>query len=362
MRICVIALGGFPHVVPYLNYFKNAGHDVHFVAMTPGPDYGVKTYNIGFGGGYSVQSGKWKYPISMLRARRLVRKIKPDIVHAHYVTSCGLTAFVCGFHPFVVTAHGSDVASGIKSRIWRPLLKKIFVSADGINTVSDELREMVAGLGIPKEKIATLTLGVDTQRFYFTQRPPISRDRPLRLVCTRRLEQLYDHPTIIEALEVLNRQGINFHMTFIGDGTMRPYLQGIVQQKKLTEKVTFSGTVENNSLPEILREYDIYLSASLRDGTSICLLEAMASGLYPVVSRINANTAWLKHGENGLLHEVSNPRDLAQCVSLVAGNPDLVISAVQKNREMVEEKGNRTKNMKGLEALYAQIMMKYKKH
>jgi glycosyltransferase involved in cell wall biosynthesis len=361
MRICFIALGNFVHAVPYFQYFKDAGHDVHFVAMSPGPDYGVRTYNVGFGTGYSPRSGKWKYPFSMLLARRLVRKIKPDIVHAHYATSCGLTALVCGYHPFIVTAHGSDVTSSMRSKIWRPLLTRIFSSADGVNTVSDELADMVAELGINREKIVTLTLGIDTQQFYFVNRPSISQDRPLRLVCTRRLEDVYDHTTIIEALALLEQQDIDFRMTFIGDGLMRPYLQELVKEKNLSAKVVFTGAVENSSLPEVLKEYDIYLSASLRDGTSLCLLEAMANGLYPIVSRINANTAWLKHGENGLLHEVSNPHDLAECISKAVEHPDSVTDAVQKNRVLIEEKGNRVKNMKSLEGLYEQIRMKYEK-
>jgi glycosyltransferase involved in cell wall biosynthesis len=362
MRICFIALGKLTHVGPYLDYFKGAGHDVHFVAMSPGPYYGVKTYNIGFGTGYSAQSGKWKYPFSMLRARRLVQKIKPDIVHAHYATSCGLTALVCGFHPFIVTAHGSDVSMGIHSLIWRMLLRRIFRSADCVNTVSNELRDMVIGLGILPEKIQTLTLGIDTSRFDFAARPPISSNRTLRLVCTRRLEPVYDHATILKACAILKEKGLDFRMTFIGDGKMRPYLQSLAQQSNLTQIITFAGAVENASLPRALKEYDIYLSASLRDGTSLCLLEAMATGLYPIVSKINANTAWLKHEENGLLHEVSNPRDLADCISMAVEHPDSVTNAIQKNRVIVEEKGNRVKNMKSLEALYAQIILKYKKH
>jgi len=362
MRICFIAQGKFTHIKPYIDYFKSAGHDVHFISLSPGPDRGVPTYNVGFGQNYSLTDGKWKYPLSMLRARWLVQKLKPDIVHAHYATSCGLAALVCGYHPFVVTAHGSDVATGVHSRIWRPLLKKIFSTADGVNTVSDELANMVAELGITREKIVTLTLGIDTQKFYFVNRPSISRHRPLRLVCTRRLEEVYDHATIIEALALLSQQNIDFRMTFIGDGQMRPCLQNLVKEKNLVAKITFTGTVENSSLPKILKEYDIYLSASLRDGTSLCLLEAMATGLYPIVSKINANIAWLKHSENGLLHEVSNPCDLAECISKAVEHPDSVANAIRQNRTLVEEKGNRIKNMKILEVLYTQIVLKYKKH
>ena len=74
MRICFIALGNFMHVMAYLEYFKNADHDVHFISLSPGPDYGVKTYNVGFRTGYSAQSGKLKYPLSILYTARTVAR------------------------------------------------------------------------------------------------------------------------------------------------------------------------------------------------------------------------------------------------------------------------------------------------
>ncbi|UCE47928.1 MAG: glycosyltransferase, partial [Phycisphaerales bacterium] len=170
MRICFVSLGTFNHIGPYLDYFKGTGHDVHFVSMSPGPDRGIPTYNVGFGRNYSQSGGKWRYPISMLRARRLIKKLKPEIVHAHYVTSCGLAALVCGFHPTVVTAHGSDLTVGVKSRIWRPLLRRIFEFSDCINTVSPDLANMVESLGINSDKMRILTLGIDTEKFSFSQR------------------------------------------------------------------------------------------------------------------------------------------------------------------------------------------------
>jgi glycosyltransferase involved in cell wall biosynthesis len=358
MRICFIALGKFTHIGAYLDYFKTAGYDVHFVSLSPSPERGVPTYNLGLGKKYSYTEGKWKYPLSMLRARSLIKKLKPDIVHAHYATSCGLTALVSGFHPFVVTAHGSDVTTGIRSPIWRPLLRTIFKHADCINAVSGELRDMIVSLGIPHEKVETLTLGIDTQQFAFYKHPVISRSRTLRLISTRRLEEVYDHPTIIKALRILAGKNIDFVMTFVGDGMQRQMLERLAANEGVSHKVTFMGEIENSNLPTILHEHDIYLSASHRDGTSLCLLEAMAAGLYPVVSDINANTAWLKKGINGLLHRVSDHEDLVRCIISLFDNPQLVSEAVQNNRRLVITKGDRRANMRCLETIYGRLIHK----
>ena len=358
MRICFICVGGFRHIEPYLHYFKVRGHDVRFISLSPAPDYGVPTYDLGFGRKYTLTKGKWKYPISMLRARRLIKRLKPDIVHTHYATSGGLTGLVCDFHPTVVTVHGSDLMVGIKSRIWRRLLKGIFEHSDCVNVVSEDLRDMVLSLGISPDKIETFTPGVDTGKFGFTERPGSSRERTLRFVCTRRLEQVYDHPTIIMALGVLKEKGIRFHMTFVGGGRLKEELEQQVRDLGLAEQVTFLGEVANDKLPEILHENDIYLSASLRDGTSLCLLEAMAAGIFPIVSETRANAAWFEDGINGLLHKIGDADDLAKCILKVRDNPEIIVNAAQRNRQKVLESGDTKTNMKLLERIYEGLIHK----
>jgi glycosyltransferase involved in cell wall biosynthesis len=356
MRISFIALGTFTHIGSYLDYFKEAGHDVHFISLSPGPERGVPTYNVGLGRKYSQSEGKWKYPISMLRARKLIKKLQPDIVHAHYATSCGLTAWVCGFHPTVVTVHGSDLTVGIKSAIWRPLLRRIFEHCDCVNTVSKDLQNMVASLGVSPDKIKTLALGIDTEKFSSIERPEINPSRTLRLVCTRRLEPVFDHQTIIGALVRLKDNGVKFHTTFVGGGSLLDALKQHIRNAGLEDRVSFTGRVHNDDLPEVLARHDVYLSASLWDGTSLSLLEAMATGLFPIVSDIKANSAWLSHNVDGLLHKVGDADDLAKCIMQLYNEPRLAVAAARRNRERVVEHGNRKTNMNRLERIYQELV------
>ncbi len=358
MRICFISLGTFNHIGPYLDYFKGAGHEVIFVSMSPGPERSVMTYNVGLGGKYSESRGKWKYPISMFRARRLIKKIQPDIVHAHYVTSCGLTALICGYHPTIVTAHGSDLTVGIESRMWRPLLKRIFEFSDCVNVVSPDLADMAESLGINPDKIRVLTPGIDTEKFSFTPGPQFEGSRPLRLVCTRRLESVFDHHTIIDALVVLKERHIRFEMTFAGDGSLLDELTQHVSDAGLDGSITFAGRLDNSDLPEVLSRNDIYLSASLWDGASLSLLEAMATGLFPIVSDIKANSTWLEHDVDGLLHKVGDSEHLAECIVKFCDNPQMAVDAAESNRQKVVESADRATNMKHLEGIYEELAAK----
>jgi glycosyltransferase involved in cell wall biosynthesis len=358
MRICFISLGTFTHIGAYLDYFRQAGHDVIFLSLSPSPERGVPTYNVGLGTKYSETRGKWKYPISMIRARKLLKRLRPDIVHAHYATSAGLTALVCGFHPTIVTVHGSDLIMGIKSRIWRPLLRRIFEHADCVNVVSQDLANMVLSLGISPEKVETLTLGIDTDKFASVERRPPDPSQGLRLVCTRRLEPVFDHQTIINALTLLDEKRIKFDMTIVGDGSLLDTLKQRVNAVGLDGRVSFTGKVHNDELPEILRRHNVYLSASLWDGTSLSLLEAMAMGLFPIVSDIRANAAWLGHNVDGLLHKVGDARDLANCIMQLCSNPQLAVDAAGRNREKVVRSASRRTNMKRLEGIYQELIDK----
>ena len=218
---------------------------------------------------------------------------------------------------------------------------------------------MVVGLGIPLQKVETLTLGIDTKRFPF-QRPHLqARSGPLRLICTRHLEAVYDQRTIITGMAILASQRLDFRLTFVGGGSLRERLRALAMDQGIGDKTTFLGKVPNSHLPELLADYDIYLSASVSDGTSLSLLEAMASGLYPVVSDISANRAWIKHGHNGLLHKVSDPQSLADSVLAVLRDPGQTGEALRFNRALVVSRGDRMANMNRLEEVYCKLALRH---
>ena len=356
MRICFISTGAFAHVGPYLDYFHDAGHDVHFIALSPSPPRSVPTYDVGLGGMYSPRRGKWKYPLSMLRARRLVRRLRPDIVHAHFATSGGLAGLVCGFHPTVVTAHGTDLTAGIESRLWRPLLKAVFRHAACVNTVSADFTRKAMTLGVARSKIAEFTLGVETSRFHAAETPVRRGSGVLRLVSTRRLEAVFDHRTIVDALAILRAKGVDFKMTFAGDGSLRDELGALVKSRGLGDAAIFLGHVGVDAMPDLLRAHDVFLSASRADGASLSLLEAMSAGLFPVVSRIPANEEWVEHGVGGFLHEVGDPEELADRVLELTRRPSLAASAAGINRGKVAAAGDRKTNMRRLEKIYEALL------
>jgi glycosyltransferase involved in cell wall biosynthesis len=137
---------------------------------------------------------------------------------------------------------------------------------------------------------------------------------------------------------------------------MESEVRKAVKDNGLDKQINFLGGFDNDKLPELLHAHDIYISATHWDGTSISLLETMACGTFPIVSRIKSNLSWLKEDETCLMFERQDDKELAEKIQLCCTNPELVRSATKLNCSMVEEKANRKKNLLNLEKKYYEIL------
>jgi glycosyltransferase involved in cell wall biosynthesis len=113
------------------------------------------------------------------------------------------------------------------------------------------------------------------------------------------------------------------------------------------------GKVPHDEMPDLLSRTDIYVSTSLSDGTSVSLLEAMACGAFPVVTDIPANREWIEDGNNGLLVPTEDEVSLAKRILEAMNQRELVASACQKNREIVEKRAHLKNQVEDLFHIYS---------
>lgn len=351
LRLAIVSAGTLTHVAPYLEYLTGRGHDVHWITYDrPLRDYGVTVHDLSHGADSKSENTKWKYILAGLSARKVLRRLKPDLVHGHYVTGAGIVILLSGYRPFVLTAHGSDLIASKGSRVWRPLLRRVLSKAAWVNVVSEELGDLAGDLGVGKDRLVIANVGVDVQRFAFRGRGGFRH--PPRLICTRTLDAVYDPATIVQACTLLRARGTPYSLTFAAGGPLEKSLRERVAAAGLDEQVRFLGGYSNDALPGILAEHDVYLSASLWDGTSICLLEAMAAGLFPVVSRIRSNQAWLDEDKSALMFACQDAQQLAAAVERTLADEPLRTAGVSINRGTVEQRGDRRVIMSMLETRY----------
>jgi len=353
MRICYIVHSQSHFAAPYIDHFARRGHEVHLISFTRDAlPNAVNHYPLPY------DCDPTKSPLSYVRAipqvRRLVRAIAPDLLHAHFLTSNGLVATASGFHPLVVSARGSDVHRSLRHPARRALIRFVLRRADLVNPVSAELAAKVATLGVAPAKILCLSQGIEAGRFDLPR--PAHSDGVVRLICTRKLHRPYQPKTIVAALARVAAAGLPFHLTFAADGRDLASLRQEVAAYGLSERVRFLGGYAPAELPALLAGADVYVSASLWDGTSPALLEAMAAGVYPVVSDCPANHEWLSGEGDGVFFPPDDVDALAAALTRVIAAPTSWVAARERNRALVRERADRETNLEILGTHYERLV------
>ncbi len=237
------------------------------------------------------------------------------------------------------------------------IIKYICQRAQVVHAVSIKLAETLRRLGVAEQKLHVFPTGVDCTRFKIRELRR-SSDVP-RIICTRKHEPVYDIPTIIQALVELKKTGLKFTCTFVGGGHLRDHHEMMAKAGGLEDCVAFLNPVPHEQIPQLLQDADIYVSAAWRDGTSSSLLEAMVMGLVPVVSRIEANVAWITEGANGLMFAPGSVTELCESLKKAIHGKLNSEQLVKTNVRIVHEQADMQTNMQRLEHLLKSAVQEF---
>ncbi len=297
----------------------------------------------------------------------MIKKIRPDILHAHYAGTYGLVGALSGFHPYVVTAWGSDVLLTRKSFIKRPLVKYVLTKADLITCDAEHMVNTVLNWGINKEKIRIIYFGVEPDRF-----KPGEKDRGLvaelglgnsfTVISLRNLESIYDVETLVRAIPLVLREIPEVKFLIAGKGTQEQFLKKLAESLSIMNVTRFVGFIPNEELPKYLRTADIYVSTSLSDaGISASTAEAMACGLPVIITDSGENRIWVENGKNGFLAPIRNPEILAEKIVYLLRNEEIRKKIGENPRKTIEERNNYYKEMEKMGKLYEKVLTLYQK-
>ena len=356
MRIVYLGWHGVSHTRHWASFFAERGHEVHVVTCGGGdarerdesgravePAYAI--HELG-----EPRGGKPGYVLKIPRARRLIRRLRPDVLHAHFATSYGLLGLAVGVRPFVVTAHGSDVLVSPRNPVMRALVSRVLRSADLVTVPGDHVRHAVETLlgGRPQE-IMTLQYGVESARLaQLGERARRERTDggPLRIVTARPLKPLYRTELVIQAAALLAGRGRDCRLDMAGDGPERGRLESLVRGLGAEALVTLHGNVPGPAAERLIAEADVYASMAASDGVSIALLEALALGPVPVLNDIGANRAWVDDGRTGVL-VAPDAEAIAAGIERAAQLDRAAVAAA--NGETVAVRADRERNLGALD-------------
>jgi glycosyltransferase involved in cell wall biosynthesis len=356
MKICFLADSGSIHTEKWCDAFVKMGHDVSLISFNPNCQVSSVSFYHVDAGPIQSKGGNWKVLLKYRTVKKVVRKINPDILHAHYATSYGLVGALTNFHPFAITAHGSDVLiSASQSKIYRFLLKYAFKKADWINLVSNHMVSAVNKIGAFNHKIDVIPFGINRTIFNSTNRP--ANSDTFIITSTRSFEPVYNLAHLIKSVAKMHQERPNIQLNLIGSGSEKKQLQGLVSQLKIEGITKFYGHISQLEIAKVLSVSNVYCSVSLSDGNSISLVEALACGCLPIVSNIEANYQWIKEGETGFLVEVNDVEGLKNRLIGVYDNYETLAPKMQPlNQQQIEEKADIGKNLSLIEKKYSQLI------
>src|SRR4030067_1725037 len=245
-----------------------------------------------------------------------VLKNRCNVIHAHWAIPTGLigvwveTLFK---KPLIVTIHGSDLRMALGRS---GFLRKIFIfvckKATYLNCVSEGQKKDLGQLGIRDKKISIIPMGVDDAFLEMGKNRKMGLEkRPLTILSNRNLLPIYNVSLLIRAIPMVLKEEPKTKFLIAGDGSERETLKSEVENLNLCSSVKFLGRISHKEMPNLLAQSDIYVSTSPYDGTSVSLLEALASGTFPIATDIPANREWIVDGVNGFLVPIEGETILA---------------------------------------------------
>jgi glycosyltransferase involved in cell wall biosynthesis len=256
--------------------------------------------------------------------RRLLREKDYDLAHAFFGFPTGWLCYRnAGKLPYIISLRGSDVPGQharlqLDYKILAPVFGAIWKKASVLVACSEGLKER-ALLFMPSVSIDVIPNGVELDRFFPAETS--EKSKVLRLLTVGRLSVTKRIEMLIDAVDILHRTACKLHMTIVGGGQMERQLRKIVTERDLSDVIKITGRIDSKKMPDLYRQNDIFISASMQEGMSNAMLEAMASGL-PIVTTRCEGLAELIDG-NGLIIERDNIEDIAKAVKRLADNPEL---------------------------------------
>jgi len=357
MKICFFADGGSIHTIRWCTHFQKLGNEVHLITFNKVEIPNVQVHSVEVGK-VNVSGGNWRVLLKFRKVKKLLAEISPDVFHSLYATSYGITGALCGFHPYVITALGTDVLiSPQQSKIYKRLLRFAFSKADWITSMSDFMKKVIHEMGVANEKISTVPFGIDPEIFNDENRS-VPNDAFI-VTSTRNFERIYNIPHLINAIANIRNQIPNLHLNLVGSGSLKGELEALINIRQLNDQVTFFGKLKQPEIAEILNKSHVFVSVSLSDGNNISLNEAMACGAFCIATNIPANTQWIEDSVNGYLVPIDDVEDLAKKIMGAYHHyRELQSKAAPINKKIIAEKGIWSTNMKIVENHYKSLMLK----
>jgi sugar transferase (PEP-CTERM/EpsH1 system associated) len=296
----------------------------------------------------------------------LFRQLKPAIVHTRNLAAleAQLPAWWARAPGRVHGEHGRDAEDPDGTSRKHQWMRKVYRPfVQHTIALGRELADYSAlRIGVLSSRLHIIYNGVDTDRFHPSPkgvRAPLAgspfNDPSLWLVGTvGRMQTVKAQPILarafVQAVRDFPEVRERLRLVLVGEGPLRAECEDVLAGAGMSGLAWFTG--ERNDVADILRGLDCFVLPSLAEGISNTILEAMASGLPVVATRVGANAELVLHGETGVLVSPRSAEELAASVWTLARSPHEARRMGQCGRRRVEEEFSLDMMVRSYERVY----------
>ncbi len=336
--------GGVPrHILQALRHAKEYGYKVAVAAPDDGDYY--PWFRQQAAGMLKVSLKPYSFR-SLWKIRCYIRKNRIELVHSHG-KGAGMYArplkLLCPGIKVVHTFHGVYIEEyGVLLRaIYCQIERRLRHWTDHFICVSQSERKEAMRLRFAdRKRTSVICNGVEPEHF---QGVIINRNQYLKefgfpqnaylIGCVARLEQMKGHQYLLSAFAKLIKKHPQCRLVLVGDGPERESIEAQIQEQNLGSFVCLTGF--RHDVPQLLKLFDMFVSASLKEGMPYTLIEALAAGTPVTATDVIGNRDVIHGGKNGFLVRAESAEDLAEMLDYAVRNSELCKKYSVQGQRMV---------------------------
>jgi sugar transferase (PEP-CTERM/EpsH1 system associated) len=273
---------------------------------------------------------------TQVRMFRLLRTLRPAIVHTRNLSALEYqpVAALARVPVRIHSEHGRD-ADDPDGTNWKYLAirRTLRPAVHHYVTVSADLeRYLVERVHVPPRSITHICNGVDTDRFHPAAKvrsaigpPGFAREQDVVVGTVGRMDAVKDPLNLVRAF-IAAAEGApdlapRLRLAVIGGGRLRDDALRLLAAHDLTDRAWLPG--ESSDIPEVLRGFDVFVCPSLSEGISNTILEAMASGLPVLATRVGGNPELVTDGVTGSFVPRADSDAMARAIIEYGRRPEM---------------------------------------
>lgn len=266
----------------------------------------------------------------------LLKKIGPEVVHSQGIQM----AFPCFLAKkffnisYIVYGQGFDVYFNWKFK--KIISKLVLENAQAVVTLTQNMKKELGAYNI--KNIFIIPDGVELSKFENLSKAGIRKELKINddenvIIFVGSLKAVKGIKYLIEAINIVKEKNPKLRLLLIGDGEEKKELERLVEKLGLKKIIGFVGKINNEEVPKYMIASDVLVMPSLSEGLSVAVLEAMASGLPVVATKVGGLPEIIKDGENGFLVEPKNPKQIAERILYLLSDDGIRKAIFLNNKE-----------------------------